>query len=112
MRMGAAKDMFLNYYDVDINTMTIYASFIASPGLFKMFTGFVVDARVVSKRKYYLIFFALICTLLQLIVSVQCMTEHFHIAIVLFLEMYAATFLDVTIESIVVQQARRDPLYG
>ena len=70
MRMYAAKDMFLNYYDVDLNTMTIYASFIASPGLFKMLIGFIVDARIVSKRKYYLIFFALMSTILQLIISV------------------------------------------
>ena len=54
-RVLLTKDMFLNYFNIDLNQMAVYNFYIASPALMKMFIGMVIDARVVANRKYYLI---------------------------------------------------------
>ena len=64
MKVYAGKDMFVNYYGVESGKMTYYSSFLFVPWLFKMLIGILVDARLVSKRKYYSVLFGVVSTVL------------------------------------------------
>jgi MFS family permease len=114
MRMLLMKDLFINYYKVFLNQTSIYNSMIFSPWLFKMLMGILVDTRLIAKRKYYLIGCGFICTILQLFVARSSPTtvSHQNIATCLIIYNVFAAMLDVTIESIVIQQARKDPEFG
>jgi hypothetical protein len=63
MRGLAIQDMFRAYYGVQPDTLQLYKVLMHLPWLFKMVFGLVVDARVVHKRKYYLIGFGALATL-------------------------------------------------
>jgi hypothetical protein len=79
---------------------------------FRFFMGIIIDAKLLSKRKYYLIFFGFLSTFLQLIISLNIVQSIAKFSYMLFFYNFAAAFLDATIASLVVQQARRDPING
>ena len=59
--MLSTKDMFLNkdYYALEPAKAQIYTALTMSPWTAKIIWGLIIDARLVSKRKYYLIFFGI-----------------------------------------------------
>jgi hypothetical protein len=102
MRFLLAKDMFMNYLGASINTVAVYTSAIASPWLIKMVPGVIIDARVLPKRKYYLIVCASICAILQAMVALRVFESHLHNMYLLLIYNIGASMLDVTIESIII----------
>jgi len=94
--------MFINYYGVESGKMTLYSTFFFVPWLFKMFLGIFIDARLVRKRMYYLLFFGMLATTLQVLISIKWFETDKTLAWSIFLHNVAGAILDVTMESIVV----------
>ena len=101
-RVMVAKNIFVNYLGASLNQSSAYNSIVQSPWLFKMFFGIIVDSRVVTKRKYYLVVSGLLATFSQVYVSLGVITEHQNLCALLTLYNVFASILDVTIESIAV----------
>ena len=55
MRGLAVKDLFKNYLHLQPSKSQRYQALATLPSLFKVFMGIFVDAKLVSKRKYYLV---------------------------------------------------------
>ena len=98
--MMLAKDMFLNYYNTDLNQMALFTTLISSPGLFKIFVGMIIDSRIVPKRKYYLIFFGFWSFIMMS--AIGCQVSETAAVILLMLDILGMVFLEVTIESIMI----------
>ena len=112
MRMLAIKDIFKRYYNVSPSDMQLVISFSMMAWALRFFMGIIIDAKLLAKRKYYLIFFGFLSTFLQLVISLNYFQGITHLSYMLFFYNFAAAFLDATIASLVVQQARRDPING
>lgn len=112
MRMLAIKDIFKRFYNVSPSEMQLVISFSMMAWALRFFMGIIIDAKLLSKRKYYLIFFGFLSTFMQVVISLNIFTNISHLTYMLFLYNFAAAFLDATIASLVVQQARRDPING
>jgi hypothetical protein len=63
MRLLSMKDIFLNkkYFAVEPAEAQAYQVVIMLPWTFKVLMGLTIDARLVSKRKYYLALFGFTC---------------------------------------------------
>jgi hypothetical protein len=67
MKLLAINDLFKVYYKLEPSVSQTTLAFIGSPSSFKFLTGILIDAKFVSKRKYYLIFFSALQALMMLI---------------------------------------------
>ena len=112
MRMLAIKDIFKRYYDISPSEMQLVLSFSMMAWALRFFMGIIIDAKLLSKRKYYLILFGFLSTFMQVIISMNLVHDIKKLSYMLFLYNFAAAFLDATIASLVVQQARKDPING
>lgn len=83
-----------------------------SPWTFKMLFGFVVDARVIQRRKHYLIIFGVIGTIAQLLIFTKSVNDQVWTTVALVVYNFSGAFLDATISSIIVHQGRKDPQNG
>jgi hypothetical protein len=79
------------------------------PFTFKLLMGLIIDARLVSKRRYYLIFFGVTSIITQYCIGFgeTGISEPFLVTM-LILYNFGAAFLDATIDSVSIQQARVD----
>jgi len=68
----------------------------------RFFMGVVIDAKLLTKRNYYLIFFGFVSTFLQLVISMNYFSDINKLSYMLFIYNFAAAFLDATIASLVV----------
>jgi len=78
----------------------------------KFFVGLIVDAKLVKKRKYYYVTFGFIITLSFIFCTWWRSIGPFTIAVFLFIGHSCIVFIDSTIESMIIQQARCDPAFG
>ena len=92
--------------------MQVYITIISIPGLFRIFYGAIVDSKIVKYRKYYLLFFGLLAFFTLMLVFTEICNNQFSTTISLFVMNIAATFLDVVIDSLIIEQARKDPSRG
>jgi len=102
MRMLAIKDIFKRHYKISPSEMQLVISFSMMAWAMRFPMGVVIDAKILSKRKYYLILFGLLATALQLIISMNYFRDLNHLSIMLFSYNFAAAFLDASITSLVV----------
>ena len=77
-----------------------------------MLYGIIVDQKIIAKRKYYVIFCGLVSSAMMVVVANGVFDDAKHTAAVLFIGNMASAFLDVTMESLVIEQARKDPENG
>ena len=73
------------------------------PWVFKIVYGIIVDQKLVSKRSYYIFTCGIIASLLNLVVASGVCDHAKSTAIVLFLSNIANAFIDVTMESLVIE---------
>ena len=69
MRIRATQNMFKQYYKVDPTQLQMITSFIFLPHMFRVVMGIIIDAKLLSKRKYYLVFMGLVATACQVLLS-------------------------------------------
>ena len=79
--------------------------------MLKIFTGILIDGRLVALRKHYFFWFSLMQA------AVFMLNAFFSLPLWLFcfsmfLTQVSVVFLDTTLESIMIQQARKDPDFG
>lgn len=111
MRILAAKDIMKTVYKVEPQTLQLKSSIMMAPWMLKIIYGIVVDSKIVKKRKYYLVFFGTLCTVTQaMVVTIQMKEDTFVSLLVLY--NFGAAILDAVIDSISVEQARKDPHNG
>ena len=113
MRILALKDLMLNkkYYATQPSTAQAITVLSHFPQTCKVLFGLIVDARLVNKRKLYLIFFGFTGTITQFLIGLggpEALPLYL-LAILVFIYNIGAVFLDATIDSISIQQARRNP---
>lgn len=112
MRVYLFRDMMMEYYKVEPADLSIYSSLIMTPYLFKFVYGFIIDSRIVPKRKYYFMLFGLVNAGIQYIISIFVIKDDVSIAWLMIVFNFGFSFMDATLNSIVVQQARRDKVNG
>ena len=67
------QNIYKEQFGVEASSLQTYRAIIAAPILFRMIFGIIVDSKVVSERKYFLIFGnALAAIPMYLIASGQC----------------------------------------
>ena len=71
MRMLAYKNLFLDkkYFAIEPATAQIYGVVVMLPFTLKLIWGFLIDSRMVAKRKYYLVFFGILSIVTQYIIG-------------------------------------------
>ena len=70
MRGLAVKDLYKNYLHLQPSQSQRYQAYGNLPSLLKVFMGIFVDARLVSKRKYYLMGFGLVKAVIMFYLSI------------------------------------------
>ena len=78
----------------------------------RVFCGFFVDSRVFEKRKTILVIFGTLQFLTMGAMSFFEFEDAFHVVILLGINHFSLTFCDTTVETYIIQQARRDPKDG
>ena len=76
------------------------------PFTLKMLYGMVIDTKVLGRRKNILVFFGVVSTIAQLIVGMKWADSEVSVIIAVSIMNFAIAWLDATIDSIVVEQAR------
>lgn len=112
MKMFASLKMFQQEYGLEPGTAAIYLTLSMIMNNLKILCGFVIDSRVVKKRKYYLIVLALLQAFLNLWISCYKFEDAFNLVIIFGITNLSVTFTDAVAYSYIVQQARRDPKNG
>ena len=112
MRFQLQRDMYQNYFNLTVNQGVFLNIITSIPNLIKIFLGLVVDARVVSNRKHILIFFGLLQAVLEGIIASRFLDDVNKVAALIFIINFGTIILEVTMESILVQQARKNSMYG
>ena len=111
MKGNVVNDIFKNYYGLEPSWAQTYLTMSMSPWLLKFFFGIIIDSKLLPKRKYYMIILGILGTFFQLMASLRPRSAN-----LMFLYLYCynacAAFIDAAVDSIVVQQARKDPLRG
>lgn len=64
MRMLAIKDIFKRYYKISPSDMQLVISFSMMAWAMRFFMGVIIDAKLLPKRKHYLILFGVLATFL------------------------------------------------
>ena len=74
------------------------------PFTLKLIWGFLIDSRMVAKRKYYLVFFGILSIVTQYLIGFgqDNMTELWLVTMLIFYN-FGAAFLDATIDSVAIQ---------
>lgn len=103
MKETALKNMLKEYYDVEITKVVMIISFAHIPELIRPFLGIIIDAKLIQKRKYYLVFFAFTVTLLETLIYSYWVKDVNRLAWILFIDNFSQWFLDAAITSIIVQ---------
>jgi hypothetical protein len=103
------KDIFINYLKTDLDKVLVLTSIFMIPSLCKIFWGITIDARLIEKRKHYLVVFGLISTVAQIWIGFNYDNMGvLELSSLVFIINFCSSFSDIVLESIVVQQARRD----
>lgn len=63
LRIYSMKDIYKSHYGVEPSSLQKYHLMTQAPWTFKMVFGFIVDARIIKRRKHYLIIFGVIGTI-------------------------------------------------
>ena len=114
LMMLALQDLFKNYYKLSPTESQFYITLIWLPWSLKFFYGITADSIPVfgSRKKGWIIIWGLIQTLL-LTVTALVYIESIQVFVALICTVQiAGCFMDVIVDSLMVMQARRDPLQG
>ena len=93
--------MFRAYYGVEPDTLQLYKVIINMPWLMKMVFGLIIDSKVVSRRKYYLIVFGITATMTQLLIAMDILHEK-QVLVTLVLYSCSAAFLDAVVDATII----------
>ena len=94
--------MFREEYGLEPGTAAIYLTLSLIMNNLKILCGFVIDSRVVKKRKYYLIFLTALQAVLNLWISYYKFEDPFNLVIVFGITNLSVTFTDAVAYSIIV----------
>jgi len=106
------KDLYKTSYGVEPSELQKFHIITQVPWSLKMVFGFIVDARIITYRKHYLVVFGIIGVVSQLLVSTATVDDPISTCVALVVYNTAGAFLDATLASIIVQQGRKDPENG
>jgi hypothetical protein len=82
------------------------------PSNLKLIFGIFVDAKVVQKRKYYLIAFGIISSASMFIQGLDVIEEAEYALVVIFISFFGNSFTDCVLDSLTIQEGRRDQKNG
>ena len=102
MKLLALKNILKDHYHIEPDEQSWIMGMIFMPNFFQALFGLFVDAKIVSKRKYYFIVFALISSVSEFIISMNWITNAKVLFWILFIDIFGATFCDATINSLIV----------
>ena len=105
MRLITANDLFLNkkYFGLQPAKAQIYFVAAMLPFLFKIIYGLIIDCRLVSKRKYYLIGCGLLSVITQFTIGFgQGWITELQVVVLIGIYNFTAAFMDATIDSIYI----------
>lgn len=95
------RDLLMNYLNAEISTASMISMLVGFPYVLRILFGPIVDSKVCCKRKFYLIFCGLLCSLSFFIISLKiCKLRE--VIILLFVYSLGIGMLDVTIESFII----------
>ena len=75
MRIYAMKDIYKTSYAVEPSQLQKYHIITQLPWTLKMVFGFVVDARIIERRKIYLVVFGITGTVAQLLICTKMVND-------------------------------------
>lgn len=93
-------------------SLQFYNSVMNIPWVLKFIFGIVVDAKLVQYRKKYIIGFGFMITIVQFCIVIGLSQSPLSTCVFMILYNIGAAFIDATVDSMVVQQARRDSVNG
>jgi MFS-type transporter involved in bile tolerance (Atg22 family) len=71
--------------------------------LLRILYGAIVDSKIIKYRKYYLSFFGLLAFFSLMLVFFKVCNSEYSTTIALFVMSFASTFLDVVIDSLIIE---------
>jgi hypothetical protein len=109
MKIFAMKDLFKTVYMVEPSSLQKYKSLSMFPWVLKILYGIVIDQKIMSKRSYYILVCGIIASVMNFIVAKGICDHAQSTVAIIFLSNVASAFVDVTLESLMIEQARKDP---
>ena len=100
MKTYATLDLLKRTYKVEPSMAQNLRTLIFLPSMLKLICGLIVDAKLVKKRKHYLIAFGLIQTITYMIVTFVDIPNVGVATAILMVNHFTITFMDSTVESI------------
>ena len=100
MKLLAIMDLLKRTYGQEPSAAQNLRTLIFLPSMLKLICGLVVDAKLVKKRKHYLIAFGLLQTITYMIITFFNIPEVGTACAILMLNHFTTTFMDSTVESI------------
>lgn len=102
MKILAIRDLLRDHYGLEPATAQKYLIICIFPAVFKLFFGLIVDGKVVSKRKYYLISGGALQAMSMGILSFITLESPVMACVVLMVNFGTNTFIDIVCESIII----------
>ena len=112
MKMLANQKLYKDYYMLEPGQAQLFGSLAFIGGNLRIFCGFFIDSRILDKRKTILIIFGSLQLVTQALLTFYEFEDASSVVICLCINHFALTFCDTTVESFIIQQARRDPEDG
>ena len=85
-------DIITNHMDIDLDEQQILFSVCFIPVLFKILYGITVDAKLIAKRKYYLVICNLVISITSGLIGSGKYLDAFSMSLNLFFFVFAGTF--------------------
>ena len=111
-RMYALLDLYKAYYHMEPSHGQKYIVLIEMPLLFRPIFGMIIDAKLIKFRKWYIFWCSFFQTCSYLFITFVHDISAFTTTIIFVAITFAIVMVDVTMESIMVQQARIDMKQG
>lgn len=112
MRVLCFKDIYKMEYGVQPASLQLFNSIMMLPWMLKFVFGLIVDTRLIAERKKYIIGFGFTMSLAQLFIFLNFLSSPWGTCIEMIIYNIGAAFIDATVDSMIVQQARKDPQNG
>jgi len=103
MRALCIRNIYKERFEVEATELQKYAAIIQIPVLFRMFFGIIVDAKVVSERKYYIIVFNLLAAIPMYIIGNDRCNGPAVVLANLFFYSTCHQFLEATVSSLAIE---------
>lgn len=102
------QNIFKEKYHVEPSDLQKYSAAISSPIFFRVVFGIIIDAKIVSKRKYYVVMVNILAAIPVYLIAIEKCSSPAIMALYLFLFSIGHQILEAVVSSISVEQARKD----